>query len=114
MTSQPYMQELTDKSAGSLLIQHQSCCTCSLMTVTDILVMSSAESESVEAAPGGQPQGPFEVCLQYSGPAVLLWLWSNAHSSEDTGLKAQPIKHTAGNTGQSTSHCFATVISMLS
>lgn len=74
--------------------------------------MSSAESESVETAPGGQPQGPFEVCLQYSGPAVLLWLWSNAHSSEDTGLKAQPIKHTAGNTGHF-SHCFAIAISLL-
>ncbi|DBA77107.1 hypothetical protein WJX77_005031 [Trebouxia sp. C0004] len=57
------------------------------------------ESENGETAPGGQPQGPFEVSLQYSGPAVLLWLWSNAHSSEDTGLKAQSIKHTAGNTG---------------
>lgn len=83
-----------------------------LMTVNDYLIMSSAESESVETAPGGQPQGPFEVCLQYSGPAVLLWLWSNAHSSEDSGLKAQPIKHTAGNTGQS-SHCFATALSLL-
>ena len=83
------------------------------MTAPDILFMSSAESESVEIAPGGQPQGPFEVCLQYSGPAVLLWLWSNAHSSEDTGLKAQPIKHTAGNTGQSTSHCFAIAIRLL-
>ena len=107
------MQELADKSAGSLLIQHRVCCTCSLASATDILVMSSAESESVETAPGGQPQGPFEVCLQYSGPAVLLWLWSNAHSSEDSGLKAQPIKHTAGNTGQSTSHCFAIAIRLL-
>ncbi len=83
------------------------------MTATDILVMSSAESENGETAPGGQPQGPFEVSLQYSGPAVLLWLWSNAHSSEDTGLKAQSIQHTAGNTGQSSSHCFANVTSLL-
>lgn len=75
--------------------------------------MSSAESENGETAPGGQPQGPFEVSLQYSGPAVLLWLWSNAHSSEDTGLKAQSIQHTAGNTGQSSSHCFANVTSLL-
>ena len=49
--------------------------------------------------PESQPEGPFEVALQYGGPAVLPWLWSNAHSSEDTGLKAHSIKHTAGNTG---------------
>lgn len=52
-----------------------------------------------EPGPAEQPEGPFEVTLQYNGPAVLLWLWSNAHSSENTGLKAQPIKHIAGNSG---------------
>lgn len=55
-----------------------------------------------ETGPGEQPEGPFEVSLQYNGPAVLLWLWSNAHSSENTGLKAQPIKHIAGNSGAPT------------
>lgn len=59
-----------------------------------------AESGDGANAPGSQQEGPFEVSLQYNGPAVLLWLWSNAHSSEDTGLKAQSIKHTAGKTGK--------------
>ena len=75
-----------------------------MATLSSCLIAEAGEGPS---APGGQqqqPQGPFEVTLQYSGPAVLLWLWSNAHSSEDTGLKAHSIKHTAGNTGDLSTH----------
>ncbi|KAL3141541.1 Son of sevenless 1, variant 2 [Trebouxia sp. C0010 RCD-2024] len=58
-----------------------------------------AGPEGQEQGPAEQPEGPFQVSLQYNGPAVLLWLWSNARSSENTGLKAYPIKHTAGSSG---------------
>lgn len=58
-----------------------------------------AGQEGEGNSPAEEPEGPFQVSLQYNGPAVLLWLWSNAHSSENTGLKAHPIKHTAGNSG---------------
>ena len=53
-----------------------------------------------QGSPANQPQGPFEVTLEYTGPAVMMWLWSNAHSTEDSGLRAGPIKHTAGETGE--------------
>ena len=77
-------------------------CGCAKMWLCQVGCGCGFAGQEEEAGPAEQPEGPFEVSLQYNGPAVLLWLWSNAHSSENTGLKAQPIKHTAGNSGART------------
>ncbi|KAL3155128.1 Son of sevenless 1, variant 2 [Trebouxia sp. C0009 RCD-2024] len=90
--------------AGEAFLQESSV----VLLAGKLLVTGRADSvplhqlagpEGQEQGPAEQPEGPFQVSLQYNGPAVLLWLWSNARSSENTGLKACPIKHTAGSSG---------------
>ena len=76
-----------------------TCCGKQFQTIWFFQVPWHAGQEGEERGRAEQPEGPFQVSLQYNGPAVLLWLWSNARSSENTGLKAYPIKHTAGNSG---------------
>lgn len=58
----------------------------------------------VERVPGASisagQQGNLEVAVQYSGPAVLPWLWQPVEIDGDVVLVPQPIPHTAGPSGE--------------
>lgn len=48
---------------------------------------------------GSNKDGNLEVAVQYSGPAVLPWLWQPVEQDGETVLLPQAIPHFAGTSG---------------
>lgn len=53
--------------------------------------------------------GNLEVTVQYSGPAVMPWLWQPVELDGDVVLVPQPIPHIAGPSGKPHTYCQALV-----
>ena len=47
----------------------------------------------------GKKDGNLEVAVQYSGPAVLPWLWEPVEHDGEIILLPQAIPHIAGSSG---------------